>query len=82
MLANGSARRSAARGAARGGGAQWSAVQRSSLTGVSLGTRGKMSKENPLIFFGEKAVWAGEAAQYMPKSSDKKEVILTRGGAI
>jgi hypothetical protein len=30
-----------------------------------------MSKENPLIFFGEKAVWAGEAAQNMQKSSDK-----------
>ena len=52
------------------------------LTGVSLGTRGKMSKENPLIFFGEKAVWAGEAALNMQKSSDKKEVILTREGAI
>jgi hypothetical protein len=41
-----------------------------------------MSKENPLIFFGEKAVWAGEAAQNMQKSSDKKEVILMREGAI
>ena len=42
----------------------------------------QMSKENPLIFLGEKAVWAGDAAQSMQKSSDKKEVILTRGGAI
>ena len=31
---------------------------------------------------GGQAVWAGEAAQSMQKSSDKKEVILTRGGAI
>jgi hypothetical protein len=34
------------------------------------------------ILFGEKAVWAGEAAQNMQESRDKKEFILTREGAI
>ena len=35
----------------------------------------------PVDILRGKSGWAGEAAQYMPKSSDKKEVILTRGGA-